>query len=68
MLLFNSKRGDSIQSCIDYNKGRLPDKKDVVLVKGMKSDDGVFGDYVTEQGSKIYMKLGQLTNDEKNLS
>tara|TARA_Y100001970_G_scaffold66808_1_gene85237 strand:+ start:2404 stop:4953 length:2550 start_codon:yes stop_codon:yes gene_type:complete len=68
VLLFNNKRGNSIQSCIDYNKGRLPDKKDVVLVKGMKADDGVFGNYVTEQGSKIYMKLGQLTNDEKNLS
>ena len=67
VLLFNNKRGNGIDDCIEYNKGSLPDKKNIVIVTGTKSEDGVFANYVTVQDSKIYMKLGQLRNDEKNL-
>ena len=67
VLLFNSKRNKSIDDCIDQNGG-LPVKKNIVAVRGAKADDGVFANYVTVQDSKIYMKLGQLKNDEKNLS
>ena len=67
VLLFNNKRGNGIDDCIEYNKGSLPDKKNIVIVTGSKSEDGVFANYVTVQDSKIYMKLGQLRNDEKNL-
>ena len=67
VLLFNSKRSKSIDDCIDQNGG-LPVKKNIVAIRGSKADDGVFANYVTIQDSKIYMKLGQLKNDEKNLS
>ena len=68
VLLFKNKRRDAISDCISDNRGSLPAKKNIVIVKGMKSDDGVFADFVTVQDSKIYMKLGQLRNDEKNLN
>ena len=66
VLIFNNKRGRGIDDCIEQNKG-LPAKKNIVWVRGVKSDDGVFANFVTVQDSKIYMKLGQLKNDEKNL-
>ena len=68
VLLFKNKRRDAISDCISDNRGSLPAKKNIVIVKGMKSDDGIFADFVTVQDSKIYMKLGQLRNDEKNLN
>ena len=66
VLIFNNKRGRGIDDCIEQNKG-LRAKKNIVWVRGVKSDDGVFANFVTVQDSKIYMKLGQLKNDEKNL-
>ncbi len=67
VLLFNNKWKKSIDDCKEYNRGTLPDKKNIVLVKGVKNNDAVFADFVTVEDSKIYMKLGQLKNDEKNL-
>ena len=67
VLLFNNKWKKSIDDCKEYNRGTLPDKKNIVLVKGIKNNDAVFADFVTVEDSKIYMKLGQLKNDEKNL-
>ena len=64
VLIFNNKRNNNIDDCKDYNGGKLPEKKSIVLVKGTKKDDAVFADVVTVQDSKIYMKLGQLRNTE----
>ena len=68
VLIFNNKRNNNIDDCKDYNGGKLPEKKSIVLVKGTKKDDAVFADIVTVQDSKIYMKLGQLRNAESKKS
>ena len=67
VLLFNNKRNSGIDDCISDN-GTLPAKKNIVIVTGTKAEDGVFANFVTTQDRKIYMKLGQLKNDEKNLN
>tara|TARA_B000000460_G_scaffold183840_1_gene131882 strand:- start:8293 stop:11007 length:2715 start_codon:yes stop_codon:yes gene_type:complete len=67
VLMFNNKRRRAIDECKDFNGG-LPQKKSIVITKGIKRGDCVFADLVTVEDSKIYMKLGQLKNDEKVLT
>jgi DNA polymerase-3 subunit alpha len=54
---------------IDFNKSsnndRLPEKDDIVIVKGVKKKDCLFGDTIGIQTLKIYTKLSELK--EKNL-
>jgi len=61
VLTFNDK--------IDFNKSsnsdRLPEKDDIVIVKGVKKKDCLFGDTIGIQTLKIYTKLSELK--EKNL-
>jgi DNA polymerase-3 subunit alpha len=61
ILTFNDK--------IDFNKScnneKLPEKDDIVIVKGSKKKDCLFGDTIGIQTLKIYTKLSELK--EKNL-
>jgi DNA polymerase-3 subunit alpha len=61
VLTFNDK--------IDFNKSsnneKLPEKDDIVIVKGVKKKDCLFGDTIGIQTLKIYTKLSELK--EKNL-
>ena len=61
VLTFNDK--------IDFNKSsnneKLPEKDDIVIVKGIKKKDCLFGDTIGTQTLKIYTKLSELK--EKNL-
>lgn len=61
VLTFNDK--------IDFNKScnseKMPEKDDIVIVKGSKKKDCLFGDTIGIQTLKIYTKLSELK--EKNL-
>jgi DNA polymerase III alpha subunit len=54
---------------IEFNKSangdKLPEKDDIVIVKGQKKKDCIFGDTIGIQTLKIYTKLSELK--EKNL-
>lgn len=60
VLMFNSKRLNAIDLCKSINKGNFPDKKNIVLISGVKKEDCVFAEKATIQDSKIYMKLADL--------
>ena len=60
MIFTNSKR-DNIQICRDMNGGSLPEKGNIVIVKGkMKDGDTIFADIIKVQDQKIYMKLSEI--------
>ena len=60
MIFTNSKR-DNIQICRDMNGGALPEKGNIVIVKGkMKDGDTIFADIIKVQDQKIYMKLSEI--------
>ncbi len=61
VLSFND-RIDEIKS---LNEEKLPDKGDIVIIKGTKKQDCVFAETVSIQSLKIYTKLSDLK--EKNL-
>ena len=61
ILMFTNKRKDHIKICRDSNKGSLPVKGNIVIVKGTRRDgDTIFADLIKVQDQKIYMKLSQL--------
>lgn len=63
VLMFNNKRLNAIDLCKSINKGAFPDKKNIVLVTGVKKDDCIFAEKACIQDSKIYMKLADLKQD-----
>lgn len=64
VLTFNDK--------IDLNKSlnneQLPKEEDVVIVKGVKKQDCLFGDTISIQTLKIYTKLSELKESEAKKS
>ena len=54
-MIFNKKK----DTCEDAN-GRLPRKKDIVIVEGTKKDGVVFADTIEIPNVKIYTKLSEL--------
>ena len=64
ILTFNDK--------IDLNKSlnneQLPKEEDVVIVKGVKKQDCLFGDTISIQTLKIYTKLSELKESEAKKS
>ncbi len=60
ILMFNSKRLNAIDLCKSVNKGSYPDKKNIVLVSGVKKEDCIFAEKAAIQDSNIYMKLADL--------
>lgn len=66
LMVFTNAKSDNIQKMKDTNDGELPTEKSVIIFTGMKKDgDTVFADKVGIQDFRIYMKLGELTKDEK---
>lgn len=61
VLTFN----DKIEANKSANNDKLPDKEDIVIVKGIKKQDCIFCESVGIQTLKIYTKLSELK--EKNL-
>jgi len=61
VLTFN----DKIEFNKSANSDKLPEKEDIVIVKGTKKQDCLFGDTIGIQTLKIYTKLSELK--EKNL-
>ena len=61
VLLFN----DRIDNCKDLNSD-LPKEEDVVVVEGTKKSDAVFADFVKVQEHKVYTKLSELKELEKD--
>ena len=59
-LMFN----DRIEECKTLNS-ELPDKKNIVIVKGIKKEDCVFANLISVQDHQIYTKLSQLKNVDK---
>ena len=64
LLAFNDKI-DYIKTCNDDN---LPKENDIVIVKGQKKQDCLFAETVSIQTLKIYTKLSELKNLEKEKS
>jgi len=55
VLMFN----DNIEECRSMNNG-LPEKGNIVIVKGVKKDESVFANLVSVQDNKVYTKLSEL--------
>lgn len=64
LLAFNNKI-DYIKTC---NNDNLPKDNDIVIVKAQKKQDCLFADTVSIQTLKIYTKLSELKNIEKEKS
>ena len=63
VMLFTQKNKDNIAICRESNGGSLPDKKSIVIVKGVKKEgDTVFANLVRAQDQKIFMKLSEIKN------
>jgi DNA polymerase-3 subunit alpha len=56
-LMFN----DAIEECKTMNAG-LPEKGNIVIVKGNKKEDAVFANLIAVQDNKVYTKLSELKN------
>ena len=56
-LMFN----DNIKECDTMNNG-LPEKGNIVIVKGNKKEDAVFANLIAIQDNKVYTKLSELKN------
>ena len=56
-LMFN----DNIEECKTTNHG-LPEKGNIVIVKGNKKEDAVFANRISIQDNKVYTKLSELKN------
>jgi DNA polymerase III alpha subunit len=55
VLMFN----DNIEECKTMNNG-LPEKGNIVIVKGTKKEDAVFANLISIQDNKVYTKLSEL--------
>ena len=55
VMIFSKK----MESCESMNNG-LPDKKNIIIVKGRKFEDVVFADVIGVQDHKVYTKLSEL--------
>jgi DNA polymerase III subunit alpha len=53
------ENGNKIEMCEDRN-GRLPEKGDILVVRGQAKQDCLFADEITIQKLNIYMKLSEL--------
>ena len=56
-LMFN----DNIKECDTMNNG-LPEKGNIVIIKGNKKEDAVFANLMAVQDNKVYTKLSELKN------
>ena len=56
-LMFNN----NIEECETMNNG-LPEKGNIVIVKGVKKEDAVFANLIAVQDNKVYTKLSELKN------
>ncbi len=56
-LMFN----DNIKECATMNNG-LPEKGNIVIIKGNKKEDAVFANLMAVQDNKVYTKLSELKN------
>jgi DNA polymerase III alpha subunit len=61
VMLFNSKRGNKMDDCIEMNGG-IPKKESICVIKGEKQQDTIFAQLVAVQSNKIYTKLSELKN------
>ena len=59
VMIFN----DKLEDCIRINNG-VPEKKQIVVIKGTKFEDVVFADLISVQDNKVYTKLSEI---EKNI-
>ena len=57
VMIFNDKMDD----CQALNNG-LPQKGQIVIVKGSTADGVVFADLISVQDNKVYTKLSELKN------
>ena len=55
VLMFN----DNIEECKTMNNG-LPEKGNIVIVKGTKKEEAVFANLISVQDNKVYTKLSEL--------
>ena len=62
VLLFN----DNIENNKLLNNSKNFEEGNIVIVKGLKKEDCVFGDLVAIQDHQIYMKLNDLKKIDKN--
>ena len=57
VMIFNDKMDD----CQSLNNG-LPQKKQIVIVKGSTADGVVFANLISVQDNKVYTRLSELKN------
>ena len=59
VMIFNKRMTNAIELCF---KGKLPEKEEIVQVRGVKKDEVVFADEISPQPNKVYTKLAQVKN------
>jgi DNA polymerase III alpha subunit len=64
VLLFERQMG----SCEKMNGGNLPQKGNVVIVRGIKKEDAVFANAIGIEDQKVYTKLSEIPNDIDKIS
>jgi DNA polymerase-3 subunit alpha len=57
---------DKIDECKNLNDSKLPQKTNIVIVRGIRKSDCVFANLIAVQDQKIYTKLSQLKNLDKS--
>lgn len=63
--IFSSAHRDKIEMVKGDNGGKLPEKKDIVLVQGARKDEtAMYVDKLGIQSAKIFMKLKELKDQE----
>jgi DNA polymerase-3 subunit alpha len=57
-----------MESCKKMNGGNLPEKGNVVIVRGIKKEDAVFANTIGVEDQKVYTKLSEIPNDIDKIS
>lgn len=57
------ENGNKLENCED-NNGRLPEKDDIVVVRGTAKPDCIFANEIIIQSLNIYMKLSEIKDNE----
>lgn len=64
ILLVNSAKTDTLQNVLDSNDNQKPKTGDIVIVRGQKGADIIFGKTLTIQKTKIFEKISQIQSLE----
>lgn len=60
VLLFDSEKRKRIEQCKKENNDKLPKEDNIIVVRGVRKGDAIFGDQIAIECQKIYTRLGDV--------